>query len=294
MALDEAGWEALRAEYRTTMASLRALARKYDVDESTIREKRRKRPEDWNRDPRVAQAVQDEGHLRTLEGAVRARVLDAPPHTPPHLRGRARGAGAAGEAAEEAVGIISDLVADARAAIEEVAADAQADLLARANLDHLTRTQKLKEIFTRHAALLAAALEMPTLTPVADGSTNASLAPAQSAALAVLTGQSRSDTLAGHMQAAVAMAEKIQMQERRALGMDQGPKKLELSGPGGGPIESTTKGEIAFDPTKLSTEQLAVLYEAGCVLAGSQERPPVPLPPADPEPPLPDEGPPQA
>ena len=54
MAGKQTDWEALEAEYRAGAASIRELARKYDVSDTAIRKKAK--ADNWERDLKIGRA----------------------------------------------------------------------------------------------------------------------------------------------------------------------------------------------------------------------------------------------
>lgn len=267
-ALTDAQWASIQAEYATG-ATPRALGRAYGVDESTIRQKARKQA--WTRDPQAMERIREEADHRTLEAA--ALLPPSDPATGTRPCGVARGE------AEAAM----------HADLQAVAEDAKAELLARCNLEHLARLGRLKGMFGHYAGLLEAFLVHPGVPEEGKRHSPAEAERLRQAELArALLLNARSDTIASHMQAVVKVAAEIQNQERKALGADDRPKRLELSAPGGGPIETKNTSVLAFaDPAKMSTSDLEKIYAAIEVMEGHQERPPIPVPPGDPHAPEP-------
>ena len=76
------------------------------------------------------------------------------------------------------------------------------------------------------------------------------------------------------------LAERAQKIRRVALGMDDRPKKVELTGANGGPIE--TVGVQRIDYAAMPTAQLERIYAKVLLLAGEEGRPDIIVPPGGP------------
>lgn len=91
----------------------------------------------------------------------------------------------------------------------------------------------------------------------------------------------RGDSLGGAIKALAAVDESLQKVIRVALGMDREAKRIQVSGPDGGPIRTENKGTL--DVSSLSTEQLAALAAVNIALDGAEKKKGVPMPPGEPD-----------
>ena len=127
MALSSMQWEIIRAAYHSG-SYVRALARSHGVDESSIRQMARK--QGWTRDPAAAERIHHEAQLRTLEGIAGKHFPRRP--VPRHSAPRRTSGLAREDLPEEVV----EAIDRARTEIGETAADAKAQAIAKANIDH--------------------------------------------------------------------------------------------------------------------------------------------------------------
>lgn len=254
-ALTDEQWSALRAAWEAGTAN-RALAAEYKVDESSIRYRAKTRG--WQRDEAALERIQAQGQARTLLGAANPASRRGFPH--PALRGTAR----------ETL-----LTEEDRAKLREAHVEAAADVIAAANLSALAKVTRLDATFERLTELLGDALTAPADDDAAGQKRRAD-------ALNVLLA-GRSDSITGTIMAQAKLAESIQNQRRKALGADDRPKQVQLTGAGGGPIQTENQTATTMvDYSRYSTAELEQLMQAAAIIEGRQERPPVPMPPGDP------------
>ena len=256
-ALTDEQWSALRAAWEAGTPN-RALAAQYGVDESSIRYRAKKGA--WQRDEAALERMQAQGQARTLLGAANP----ASPHGFPHPAPR-------GIARE------SLLTDEDRARLREEHVEAAADVIAAANLAALAKVTRLDATFERLTSLLADALTTPADDDEAGRKRRAE-------ALNVLLA-GRSDSITSTIMAQAKLAESIQNQRRKALGADDRPKQVQLTGAGGGPIQTENHtATTVVDYSRYTTAELEELMRAAAIIEGRQERPPVPMPPGDPLP----------
>jgi len=248
--LTEADWAAMRQRYEVQGHSIRAIARDAGCDESLIRQ--RKKKEGWEQDPAALERIQERAAVRTLTAALRSET--------PHSADR---------------GVLRS---EDRETLREEVIEQAADVIAEANRRALAKADHLDATFSTLSALVADLLSRPA------ESDEAAMRRKAEAMQTLLAG--RSDTVTGAILALAKLAESIQGQRRKALGADDRPKQVQLTGAGGGPIQTENSGAVAVavDYGKLSTEELTRLMEAASILEGKRERPPIPMPPGDPEP----------
>jgi hypothetical protein len=258
--LTDIQWDAIRAAWESG-ASNRHLAAEFNVDESSIRYRAKKHG--WVRDDAAIERIQSRGAARTLQ------VAAAPgSRTIPHP------AGTAGSRPAPA----DPLTPEERQKLREERVEAAADVIAEANLRALAKTDRLDAIFDQMHGLVADLLSRPA----ADD--EAALRRKSEAANTLLAG--RTDSVGGAILALAKLAESVQNQRRKALGADDRPKQVQLTGAGGGPIETASASVVVgaqIDYAKLSTAELEQLMAAASIIEGRKERPPVPVPPGDPE-----------
>lgn len=252
--LTEAQWDAIRSAWETGSAA-RSLAAEFGVDESSIRNRQKKGG--WVRDEAALERMQVRGQARTLLGAADpASSREGIPH--PAACGTAR----------------DELTPEDRAALRDARVEAAADVIAQANLQALSKVSKLDRTFDRLTDLLDAALAKPASEDDVK---------AQAEALNVLLA-GRGDSLMGVISTQAKLAETIQNQRRKALGMEDRPKRVEHTGPGGGPIETDTRTTVEVDYSRFTTEELELMRAAAQVVEGRKSRPPIPMPPTGPIP----------
>lgn len=239
--LTDEQWAAIQAKWATGATSNRQLAVVYGISEAAIRKKAK--TEGWERDLAAINRVHDEAAVRTIQAAfadeVRTRELAA---NSPETQAELRE-----EVTERAIASIVEF-----------------------NINHLSRVAKLEGTAGRVQELIDIWLADD------DGSPEAT-AKRQAAADRLFVG--RGDGMSSVMTSLARTSESIQNQIRKAIGADDRAQRVELSGPGGSPIQ--TEGS-AIDFSQLSTADAAVLYEAARVMEGKRERSPIPLPPAGP------------
>jgi hypothetical protein len=293
--LTPAEWAAVRAEYEAGAISTNALAKKYGISEGAVRKRAADTAQPggaWRRSdlgPSIDQAA-----ARAAARAARKALENKAP-TSDGANG-ANGDSAKGDSTNDEGAIVPSApqflpparqkpsyqnpttqeFADPafRAALREEIIDGVAEALAKANSQHLeNRVGPLKGLFARLATLVSQAITTPDPNDL-DAVDRQARAQA-----ALIVG--RSDTLGSHLQALIKLSESIQQQERRALGVEERAKRVELSGPGGAPIQTEQMLPVV-DLTKLSTADMEALYQAALIVEGGRERPPVPSPPGDP------------
>jgi hypothetical protein len=194
----------IKAEYRSGVFTISELARRHRVDRGTIRYYRD--GHGWTQD--LAAEAATRALLITAEEQAQARKSEP---SPP---GNAEPFQAPSQA-----GV--DLAEDDP---EQRVTDSLAQLYAAVTREHSTRIARLKQLFDQHAGLIAQVIGDD------DGAR-------QSAKAKILL--TPGDGLATHLRLAAGLAESIQRQERTALGLDD-RKRIEHSGPGGGPIQAST------------------------------------------------------
>lgn len=289
-------WASLRVEYEAGGASNLALAQKYGVSEKAIRKRAADTTQPggaWRRGS-LGPSVQEAAH-RAATRVARAEARkkadlagDGPsegPNDGPNGEGPSDDGPSGGSRSDLPVPLkpsyrypsIQAMADPAmRAAMREEIIEGVAEALAKANSDHLEhRVGPLKGLYRQLLKLLMEAMTTP------DPDDREAVERQARAQAALIVG--RSDTLGSHLQALIKMAESIQNQERRALGVDDRAKRVELSGPGGAPIQA--EYTPVLDLTRLSTEQMQLLFDAAQLMEGGRERPPIPLPPGSDEPP---------
>ena len=230
-------WSVLRAEWETGAFTNRALAQKWGVDESAIRKRARDAKQEggaWNRDPDSLDKIHERATIRTL---------------------RSQSAEGADELA--AVQVRNDPVT--REELRERIIDSAAEVLAVHTEQHLGRLEKAKGLADRMAEMLTVFLgPVPPGLPD-DPRVQAVVQARTEAAERLLAG--RTDSVGGGLQALMRMLESIQKQTRIALGAEDRPKKMQLSGPDGGPVQTETVIDFP-DLSSMPTEKLALVYQA--------------------------------
>lgn len=276
-ALSPEEWLALRAEWEMGTISNLALAAKFNVSEKAIR--KRAVSEAWARSPAALAAAQSAAVARAvLEHDQATRPKSEPSDQSDHReklasRGRSDPLSAFSDRSdsegEENIPRVSH-VAEAR----ELTIDRVAEVMKVGVLRDLQRIDQLSETFDqlhRHVTKLLFVMtdhkdpDLEVLEVLAEGR----------------------DALAPKITALTRLAESIQVQRRKALGMEDRPKRLELSGPEGGAIEhkhEVTREEkaLVLDLQKMSTADLEAYQRLIEVMEGNTERPPIPAPPEDP------------
>ena len=254
--LTQKEWAAVRAEWETGALSNRALGAKYGVDEAAIRQRSRNANQEggaWVREANAVDKIHERATIRTIreqsaEGAElrNANELRADPVTREELRERV--------------------------------IDEAADVMAAATSQHLKRLDKAKGLADTWAGLLHEFLApLPPGDPEKDAAVKAAVERRTEAAERLLAG--KNDSIGNGLQTLMRMLESIQKQTRIAMGVEDRPKKVEMTGAGGGPIQTEQAHDVGVDLSAMPTEKLALLYQAVQVLEGQTERPPIPVPP---------------
>lgn len=153
--------------------------------------------------------------------------------------------------------------------------------MAAAQIGQLERADLLKTVFQQMAELIQIGLK--PVNPRLDEKG----AEEQALALTTLMAGGNSANISSTISTWAKLAETIQTQERKALGADDRPKQLQVSGPKGGPIQTETTVNGPIDGPELSEftqDQLLVLLQAADLIAGSKGTPPLKVPPKGPDP----------
>lgn len=285
-ALSPETWAAVRGEWEVGATSTNALAQKYGVSEKAIR--KRAIAELWQRDPGALIAAQNAGVMRgivTHDQAKRpAKQPRAPIVPPPRIDGPVRGSEPLRSESSDPhppqpESGPSSLDLAQRTARETVADDVRdravdyvAEIMAKGTVRDLERIDRMSETFDALHRHVMEILEGPG--PDVD--------PQDRELMEAIAGSR--DTIAAKVTAMAKLSESIQAQRRRAVGMDDRPRQVELSGPNGAPIQQVVREEkaLVIDFAKLSTAQLEAYHDLALQLEGNTERPPVPAPPGDP------------
>jgi hypothetical protein len=248
---------------------VRTLAREYHINESTIRE--RVRRHHWQRaNKHDADELQRIARGGGLEGSVAKALLvrtskPVPPRNPPQAprsSEQIREAELKG-AFEEAMGLIGDAVVEAKQRIVE-----------RAAATDLGNVDRLQALFDLHMGLLELAASSPALEDERGQRR-------KSEAMAYLL-CSRGDSITGHLLAVTKLASEIQTITRKALGVADPPKQLNVNHQRQAPTKSTVSEERMQQLARMTTAQLSQIWHASRLLEGNTERPDIPMPPADP------------
>lgn len=255
-----AEWETIRADF-TAGTLVRALGRRYGMNESIIR--LRSKAEGWVRDSKAPARIAAAAQTRTLEGTIARRAATSntaggETRTPSLAREEVRVSGDPEETRE------------ARAAATAAAEERQAEHIAQANLAQLANADVLQELFDDYSTqvrLLVQRLPAEDLV----GREN------QAEAINILL--STRDTIAGHMSALGTMADKIQNQTRKALGIDNKPTRVKLTAPDSVPGDTRTPSTIDFN--QYTTAEAVSILDTIRLLEGKRERRPIPVPPMD-------------
>ena len=254
--LTQKEWTSLRAEWETGAFSNRALGLKWGVDEAAIRQRARNANQEggaWARDGSAMEKIHERATIRTI-----------------------RDQSAEGAELRNANEVRADPVT--REAIREQIIEEAATVLAEQTSQHLKRLEKAKTLADRWAGLLDTFLApLPAGDPETSPALKAAISERTEAAERLLAG--RTDTIGGGLQALMRMLESIQKQTRVALGAEDRPKKVELTGANGGPMQTENAHDVGVDLAAMPTEKLALLYQAIQVLEGETARPPIPVPP---------------
>lgn len=261
MGLSTARWEAIRAEF-SIGSPVRGLARRYGVDESTIREKSRNQR--WAYDPQAAMRVQDVADHRITEGLAARRgsgVPGAPGPAPPD------GTGLEGEAGPASVAGLLDRY---RTELVQDAIDTRAELIAHATLGTLEQVEVMRMFFDPYLQRLR-----DLVRPLAPGDVAGAARRAE--AMSILLA-APGDRLSRHAMAAGDLIAKMQRITRKALDMDRPPRQAPPA-PAAVPVPPEPPSMIDFD--SMTVAEAATVLEAFRILEGHTKRPPVPAPPGD-------------
>lgn len=278
--MNEAKRAALRAEWETGRSN-RDLARRYGVSEGIVRHWAK--AETWQRDGAAIETIHTRAQMLTFahfadqqasggttagcEGMAHPRTQAVHPVEPTEAQrsGPAADVGAAGT----------------QETLRELSAETRVQALAAAQIGQLDRAADLARIFDRLAELIQAALGQ------VDADVDPEAARKQSLALATLFAGGSSSNLASLLLVLTRMAESIQTQERRALGIEDRPKPEAMPGGQSEPVQTETastvkKPDLRFDPSKCSPADRKVLRDADALINGYAVPRPIVMPPAGP------------
>jgi hypothetical protein len=161
------------------------------------------------------------------------------------------------------MGLIGDAVVEAKQRIVE-----------RAAATDLGNVDRLQALFDLHMGLLELAASSPALEDERGQRR-------KSEAMAYLL-CSRGDSITGHLLAVTKLASEIQTITRKALGVADPPKQLNVNHQRQAPTKSTVSEERMQQLARMTTAQLSQIWHASRLLEGNTERPDIPMPPADP------------
>ncbi len=219
-------WAAIQAEWRIGVLSNYALAEKYGISETRIRQRAKK--EKWVRD------ISEEVRKRAKQLKVERIAKEAGDAKIDGIRAKMREALENGGIPEEGSPSPS-LTAPHTDPIVEAAAEVKIQIVA----EHCARAKRYREIADLYIALLNKYLK---------GS------PEEKAEAAkTLFGGRQGDNLQAAMKVAVDAVEKVQKIERQNYDIEGDPRKIEISGPNGGPIQKE------LDLSSLTVEELIAL-----------------------------------
>ena len=257
--LTEREWAGVRADWETGAFSNRVLGEKWNLDESAIRHRSNRANQPggaWVRDLDSAGKILEKATLRTLRG-LSAETADI--RTADEIRNDST----------------------TRQMIREKIVDDVADELAHHQTQHMKRLESAKVL----ADIWAQCLET-YLSPLPEGEVDSPAVVAAQAARAAAAERllaGRTDSIAGGLQALVRMLESIQTQTRKALGVDDRIKRVEVTGANGQPIQHEHDVRVKpVDLGNLPTDKLILLYQAIQIMEGQQGRPSIPVPPTGP------------
>ena len=276
-ALSPEEWLALRAEWEMGTVSNLALAAKFNVSEKAIR--KRAVSEGWARSPAALAAAQSVAVARAVLEHDEASRPKSEPSDPSDRREKLAPKERSDHSSDfsdpsdpedQENNQPTSLVAEAR----ELTIDRVAEVMKVGVLRDLRRIDQLSETFDqlhRHVTKLLFVMtdhkdpDLEVLEVLADGK----------------------DAIASKITALTRLAESIQVQRRKALGMEDRPKRVELSGVDGAPIEhqhevTQTERKLVLDFAKMPTAELEAYQRLVEFMEGGTERPPVPAPPEDP------------
>jgi hypothetical protein len=269
-------WLALRAEWEVGAISNLALAAKYNVSEKAIR--KRAVAEGWTRAPDALAAAQSAAVTRAVLEHDDASRGPTPPPDPAETKGKPGsdpGSDRGSESSDHSDPSQEKNPGRAVSAeIRELTIDRVAEVMKVGVIRDLERIEMLEGTFGqlhRHVSSLLKVMtdgdpEVEVLEALAEGK----------------------DAIASKITAMTRLAESIQTQRRKALGMEDRPKRLELSGPGGGVIEhqhqvTQVERQLVLDFANMSTAELEAYQRLIAMMEGGTERPPIPAPPAGPD-----------
>jgi hypothetical protein len=224
--LPEESWMALKAEYETGILANQELAKKYGITPKAITYRAKR--EGWTRlTPEQSNVVKIEIGRRIK------KAVESPDHIPLKR------------------GPVEEMVSpEKRALLREVAVEHAIRTMAEATTTQLQRAADLKVVFNDFAQLIRDVL-------------TGDEAVAGKAAERILS--SPTANIATSITALVGMAEKIQRMERLALGIDQSPNHVGLSGQrDANPLVLTNDSETGMpviDVSSLPSAQLTALRE---------------------------------
>lgn len=280
-ALTPEEWAALRGEWEVGATSNIALATRYNVSEKAIR--KRAIAETWKRAPEALAAAQaasvtravlehDDHRRRSPKGGRAGPSRAAEPPSPPPEPRKSVGSDHSDPPTDCKEIIPAGSIS---AEIREITIDRIAEIMAQGTRADLERIDKQAEVFDELHEHIMALLGRR-------GRASDDEPDRMEELLAAIEGSK--DTLAAKISAMTRLSESIQLQRRRAVGLEDKAKRVELTGADGGPIQqvSRVEHELVADFSKLSTDQLEAFFDLARVLEGNTERPPVPAPPGDP------------
>lgn len=264
---NEAKRAALRAEWETGCGN-RDLARRYGVSEGIIRHWAKR--ENWQRDWKAIEAIRTRAEMLTFAHFADPKASKGPPaghgeitqpsahptHSPQSAEptealraGYGEGVGAAGTGER----------------LRELSVEMAARAMAEAQIGQLERAAALARVFDRMTGLIEVAL-----VPV-DADADPEGARKQSLALSTLLAGGNSSTLSKTILVWARLAESIQNQERRALGVEDRARRVATASGQSVPVrtESAPKPK-ELDVSKLSPAELELLMEASSIIEAAE------------------------
>ncbi|TPG38556.1 hypothetical protein EAH89_29385 [Roseomonas nepalensis] len=265
---NEAKRAALRAEWETGRGN-RDLARRYGVSEGIIRHWVKR--ENWQRDWKAIEAIHTRAEMLTLahfadpkssEGAPagHGRITHPAAHpthsTPPSEPTEAQRAGTG-----DGVG-----AAGTGERLRELSVEMAARAMAEAQIGQLERAAALARIFDIIAGLIEVAL-----VPV-DADADPEGARKQSLALSTLLAGGNSSTLSKIILVWARLAESIQTQERRALGIEDRDRRVATLSGQSVPVQTESAPKPKeLDISKLSSAEIDLLMEVSSIMQKADE-----------------------
>lgn len=278
--MNEAKRAALRAEWETGRSN-RDLARRYGMSEGIVRHWAKR--ENWQRDETAIETIHTRAQMLTV---AHLTGPETPRHATAGCGGIARPMTLATYPAEPAIAQRPETVphigaAGAGETYRELSMEMVAQALAAAQIAQLDRAAALARVFDQIAELLEPVLVLvdPDVDPEA--------ARKQSLALATLLPGGNSATLSSILLVWTRLAESIQTQERRALGVEDRPRRGAIAGSPSEPVQTENaskfkKPDFKLDLSKFSPAELETLLDAAAIMNGHEEPRPIGVPPTGP------------